>query len=1006
MLANGVCKKLIEVALPLDAINEAASREKSIRHGHPSTLHLWWSRKPLAAARAVLFGQLVDDPGSWVDSTGKPSHPDLYNFASEGEERERLFAVIRELVIWENSNDERVIGNARLEIAKSIARCKLREGNGDADDRKILQQPSREEVDKYVADKGPLVLDPFAGGGSIPLEAQRLGLKAQAQDLNPVAVLINKAMIEIPPKFAGKAPVHPEARRASELKSWKAAQGLAEDIRHYGEWMRDEAQKRIGHLYPKVRLGKEHGGGEATVIAWLWCRTVPSPNPALGGAAVPLMSTYWLSKKKGKEAWLEPVVDKKNRTWRFEVMQRGVNGVGAPEDVEAIERGTKVGRGAFKCLLSDASIPASYRKLHGQTGSLRTHMIAVVAKGQSSRIYLCASDAQRDAASCSKPANLAAIEQCLPHDPRAFAVVSFGLTRHCDLFTPRQLVALSTFSDLVKGAREQALADARAAGMEEGKPLSEGGSGAVAYADSIATYLAMATDRIADYNSSLVTWQSVVAAPVHTFTRQALTMTWDFAETNPFGTSTGGWLPGLERPARYLQIGAISETVLAGRARLTNAIESYPLRHKQVLFSTDPPYYDNIGYADLSDFFYVWLRRSLRDVHPELFKTALTPKDDELIASPYRHEGSKQKAELFFLEGMQKALSTVADRKETVCPTAIYYAFKQSEVKSGDVTSTGWATFLQGLVDGGFTIDGTWPLRTELKNRTSANDANSLASSVVLSCRKRDANTPATTRREFSRTLVRELPKALLPLQQANIAPVDMAQAAIGPGMAIFSRYSKVLEADGSAMSMRTALALVNKALDGHLAEHEGEMDADTRFALTWFKEHGYGYGDFGTAETLANARNVSVQGVKEAGIIALKAGKVRLLRREELDPAWKPSRDVRPTVWECLQHAIHLLEHEGEQRAAELMQEPGYMHEAVHGLAYQLYQVCERKGESIDARAYNSLIVAWDDLMQLGRTAQQRNQTQHELFERKASVRPKSRSILPQRDSQIPGGL
>lgn len=942
-------KKLIEVALPLDAINDASAREKSIRHGHPSGLHLWWARRPLAACRAILFAQLVDDPSAW---------PDLFpSDEAQETERKRLFRLIEELVRWESSADERVLNAARLEVARSCARGRIADGQSDAHDAELLDAaaPKPGLVNDYLRSVAPIVHDPFAGGGSVPLEAQRLGLRAVASDLNPVAVLINKALIEIPAQFQGRPPVNPEGR-GKKLKAWHAAEGLADDVRYYGRWLRDEAFKKIGHLYPKATLPSADGGGEATVLAWLWARTVASPNPSCGGKHVPLVASFWLGRKKGKEAWLEPVVDREKNEWRIELRK------GPPQDAKAVAAGTKVGRGDFRCLLSGDPIPASYVRQEGQAGRLGSRLLAVIAEGQRRRLYIQPTPEDEQLAAVPTPDDCPAT--MLPEQALGFRVQNYGMRSHSDLFTPRQLTALTTFTSLVDEAR--------------GRVLLDMSTPDEAYADAVATYLAMGISRLTDYCCTISTWASNPQMEIirNTFARQALPMTWDYAESNPFATSSGsleilyGWIV---KVLEHLAVGPVGTAIQA-------SAQNVQLEAGAVV-STDPPYYDNVPYADLSDFFYVWLRRSLRSVYPKLLSTLLVPKAEELVAEPFRH-GGREGANQFFEQGMTEAIMQIVEAGDSTFPTTIYYAFKQTETSGGDTSSTGWETFLAALRDAGFAVVGTWPIRTERKGRMREVGSNALATSVALVCRKRPADAATITRSDFRRLLRQELPSALKNLQHGNIAPVDMAQTSIGPGMAIFSRHKAVLEADGNIMSVRTALQLINQALDEFLAEQEGEFDSDTRFAVTWFDEHQFDAGPFGQAETLAMARNVSVAGVVEAGVVHSAAGKVRLLKRSELPEDWDPVEDKRLTVWEAAQHLIKRLEAGGEQEAAALLARLGSTAEPARDLAYRLYQTCERKGWAEEARSYNGLVIAWPELEKLAETTRRARASQGELFD------------------------
>ncbi len=1424
-------KKLIEVALPLDAINTASAREKSIRHGHPSTLHLWWARRPLATARAVIFAQMVDDPSA---------SPDLFpTEADQEKERERLFGILKELVLWKNTANEKLLERARAEIRKSWRRsCVDNAGH-----------PRAGEL--FDPDKLPAFHDPFAGGGALPLEAQRLGLEAHASDLNPVAVLINKAMIEIPPKFAGRPPVNPEARakylrtresdlnkpllgarasrphkawhsrgylphldqpeiiqsvtfrladsipadvvvgwknelaltgkeaasdpRCAELRdrieryagqghgacwlrdgrvadqvenallhfdgvryrllawvimpnhvhalietmsgfplegvihSWKSftakkinrilgrsgqvweqdyfdryirdekhlatvldyieqnpvkaglvdsahewrwssatrhadetklegvrkrradetehrgvgkehadktsalpglwtgAQGLAEDVRYYGKWMRDEAEKRIGHLYPKIEVTaemakerpdlKHYVDRKLTVIAWLWARTVKSPNPAFADVEVPLASTFMLSTKKGKEAYVEPVIE--GRGYRFTVK------VGLPPDA-GVKRGTKSGGSgsSFLCLMSGVPMPFEYLRSEAKAGRMGARFMAVVAEGDRGRVYLTPTEEHEAIAQSAMPSDVP--ETDLPARALGFRVQEYGMTKWRDLFTPRQLVALTTFSNLVAEAmervkrdylgsrasrprREQDALDPGVSGSRPGRgqdaldprtstsgvapssryhrtrlphfeagevpqhvcfrladslpqhllqqweqelgrlpgaehqkrrrieealdqghgacwlrrpeiaalvrdalryfegdlyrlhgwvvmpnhvhvlvtplgdhslsgivhswksdtanqankvlersgefwyedyfdrfmrdedhfattldyirwnpvkaglctepedwewtsyntwnsprerghpalngddetpgqpddetPLRDGGAGATAYAEVAGVYLALSLNKVGDRSSTICGWDNTRDSIRNTFGRQAIPMVWDFAESNTFSRSTGSLLNAIDQTARTMALLPYGATGLSSQADA----QSQRLSAESIV-STDPPYYDNVGYADLSDFFYVWLRRTVRSIYPDLFATLAVPKAEELVATPYRH-GSKEKAETFFLDGMEQAMRRLVEQAHPGFPVSIYYAFKQSETKGDSgISSTGWETFLDAVIRAGFAVTGTWPMRTELSNRMVGLGTNVLASSIVLVCRKRPADAPLATRREFVAALRDELPVALAYLQSGNIAPVDLAQAAIGPGMAIYTRYARVLDAEGKPVSVREALALINQTLDEVLAEQEGEFDADSRWALAWFEQQGFGEGEYGVAETLSKAKNTSIAGIVDGGILASRGGKVRLLRPDELASDWNPTTDARLTVWEAVHHLVHALESGGESAAATLVRQLGGVAETARELAYRLYTVCERKNRADEARAYNGLVQSWPEIAHLSR--------------------------------------
>ncbi|AFC52220.1 DUF1156 domain-containing protein [Mycobacterium paraintracellulare] len=904
-------RKLIEVALPLEAINRESAREKSIRHGHPSTLHLWWARRPLAAARAVLFAQLVDDPSS---------HPDEFPTEElQRKERERLHKLIERLVVWENIQDEKLLAEAHAEILNSTDR------------------------------NPPPILDPFAGGGTIPLEAQRLGLEAHASDLNPVAVLINKALIEIPPKFSDRPPVSPEVARDQLAHPWPRATGLAEDVRRYGLWMRDEAEKRIGHLYPKATLPD---GSRATVIAWIWARTVTCPNPACG-ISMPLVRSWWLGRKKGKEAYVVPsVVDGKVR---FSI---GHN----PARTPAMDADGTMSRAGATCIGCGTTADLKYIRSEGQGRRIGAQLMATVAEGNRTRVYVPPTPEHEAAAHVLRPADVPDQEIPTPnHDVDRLPM--YGMPRWCDAFTARQLTALTTFSDLVTEAREQVVADALAAGMREDGRLEAGGIGADAYADAVATYLGMGVSRTTDLGNSLVTWSNSRDQARNLFARQAIPMAWDFVEVSPFAGAAGDIVIATRSMGEALDRLCPG---LQGEALQASASDR-PLGG--MLISTDPPYYDNIGYSDLSDFFYVWLRRSLRTIHPKLLSTMLVPKAEELVANPYRH-GGKDGAQAFFEKGFQEVFRRARESVLTDFPITVYYAFKQSETTDAGEASTGWETLLEGMIRSGWEVTATWPLRSERGGRMISVGTNALASSIVLALRPRPEDAPQTDRRQFVATLKAELPAALKDLQQGAIAPVDLPQAAIGPGMAVFSRYSGVLEPDGSKMSVRSALARINEVLDQVLNEQEGDFDATSRFAIAWYRQHGFGTGAFGDANNLANARNTTVDAMDRGGILSSRAGKVHLIKPSDLEADYDVLADPHTSNWEALHHLIKLLEGDGITPAGDFLRtalsrpDGAIDPDLVKELAHLLFRVAEANGWTKDALSFNSLVTSWPEIV------------------------------------------
>lgn len=900
-------KKLIEVALPLEAINAESAYEKMPGIGpHPRGIHHWWSRKPTATARAVLWASLVDDPSS---------HPELFpTEEAQAMERQRLHTLLATLVKWENSNNEDILNEARAEIRK------------------------------YMGEEPLTFLDPFAGGGSIPLEAQRLGLETHAHDLNPVAVMINKAMIEIPPRFAGQASVNSEARsRIDRDRSWRGVAGLAEDVRYYGEWMKQEACRRIGHLYPKVQIPPAQGGGEATVITWKWARTVKCPNPACA-CEMPLARSFVLSKKKGKEAWIEPQFEGGKVTYAVHL--------GGKSKIE----GTVNRQGAV-CPCCGTAVPFSYIREQGKSGAMSAQMMAVVAEGKNGRIYLSPDLIQEEATAVLRPETYPDGEL---FGKAAVNVPLYGMRGFADLFTPRQLTALTTFSDLVAEAQAKATQDALASGMaDDGKGLDEGGCGATAYGQAVGVYLAGAVDRLADFSTSVSHWSISNEKAMNLFSKQAIPMTWDFPETNILGDSVGGFSPIIQYIAKC--INKLHTTSNSGYAIQYDAQSDCNLRN--IVISTDPPYYDNISYADLSDFFYIWMRRSLKNTYPRLFRTVLVPKAEELVATPYRFGGSKEKARDFFEDGMAKTCQQLNKYAREDVPVTIYYAYKQSEADGDGSTtaSTGWETILSAVINSGFAITGTWPLKTEQAYRSVSMNSNALASSIVLVCRKRPENAPSITRRNFLAELKRELRVALKKLQSSNIAPVDMAQAAIGPGMGVYSRYAGVLEADGSSMTIRSALQVINAELDAYLTEQDGELDADSRFCIDLYAQYAFNDMKYGEADVLARARNTSIDRLADRGLVFAQKGLVHLQDRQNLPT---PNADSEKTLWLLTQQLVFAMQEGGVSACAQIVARIyGSGPDRAKALAYRLYTLAEQKGWTQEAYVYNALVVAWQEI-------------------------------------------
>lgn len=910
-------RKLIEVALPLEVINRESAREKEpFTRNHPRSLHIWWARRPLVTARAVLFSQLVDDPSS---------HPERFpTHEAQRLERKRLHTLIERLVVWENTQDENLLAEAHGEILKSC------DGHP------------------------PPILDPFAGGGTIPLEAQRLGLEAHASDLNPVAVLINKALIEIPSQFLGRPPIFP-GLADSQMAGWNGVTGLAADIRAYGKWMRGEAVKRIGHHYPEATLPD---GSTAKMVAWIWARTVTCSNPDCG-IEMPLVRTWWLGKKKAKEAYVIPrlVADAEHPSGKRVAFEVRHDVAGAPDR----EDDGTVDRNGARCVACRSVAPLKQVRKASREGGLGEQLMAMVAEGHRQRVYLPPEKIHRRAAAAAALTDPP--EGALPTEALGFRVQGYGMTEWADLFTNRQLLTLTTLSDLVTEARERVLQDARHAALTDDR-LQTDTRKTQAYADAVATYLGLAVSRYADLSNSLCSWNQTNENVRALFSRQAIPMAWDFVEANPFGQI------GIEGPVDSV---AKALNAMPGPPGLAVQRSAQDLSSAGQLISTDPPYYDNIGYSDLSDFFYVWLRRSLRDVHPKLLSTMLVPKAEELVANPYRHDG-KDGARHFFEKGFREVFARARENALADYPITVYYAFKQSDSSNDGDASTGWETLLDGMIHSGWMITATWPMRSERAGRMRDLGSNALASSIVLALRPRPNDAPTTDRRDLISALQDELPDALRELQQGRIAPVDLPQAAIGPGMAVFSRYSTVIEADGSPMSVRSALARINEILDQVLNAQEGDFDAATRFAIAWYRQHGYGTGTFGDANNLANARNTSVETMERGGILTSAAGKVTLLSPATLPTEYDPVLDEQISAWEVLHHMIAALEREGIAVAGRLLAAAGSRTEGpvdadhVKELAFLLFSLAEKNGWTQDALAFNTLATSWPEIVDAAR--------------------------------------
>jgi putative DNA methylase len=944
-------KKLIEVALPLDDINVEAAREKSIRQGHPSTVHLWWARRPLAAARAVLFSQLVNDPG-YERSLGRG-----VNKEKAQAERERLFNIIRELVKWDNSNNDQVLRDAKAEIIKSWKEtCKLNE-----------EHPLASEL--FNPNELPPFIDPFAGGGAIPLEAYRLGLNSTGTDLNPVAVLLNKSLIEIPSTLARSGVLKFTHARGTALEL-SVQKNLSTDVDYYGEEILKRVRQKIGRIFGKIKVTKEiidqnkhlqlTLGQELDVISWIWARTVKSPNPKFSSQQVPLVSSFNLCKKDSKKIWINYKIE--NGNYSFYISGK------SESPLEST-----ISRSGGICLFSEVPIPFSYIREEGRAGRIGKKLLSIICDGPRGRLYLNPTLDIENGILDLPDFDDSFLNIKLPNNPRDFKTPNYGLETFSSLFTDRQKLGLILLSDEINAVKEEIKSSILEKMRLTSVVSAELESDATSYANAIATYLTLAVGKSVDYNSSVCGWISGGETIRNTFGRQAIPMVWDYCEANLLGESTGSYRSALN------QITKVIERLPLGLSGQALQVKAQTTNFKNRIISTDPPYYDNISYADLSDFFYLWLRRTLLSIYPEIFNTLQVPKLEELVASPYRHNGVDN-AEKFFLEGMKEVFGNAISNSHPAFPITIYYAFKQSETETTEGTSsTGWETFLEALISSGLSITGTWPMRTELGNRIIGSGTNVLASSIVLVCRKRQKGAGTISRREFIRELNFILPQAIEELANGDgnsiVAPVDMSQAIIGPGMAVYSKYDAVIEADGNRMSVKTALQLINRYIS------EDDFDVDTQFCLNWFETNGWSEGLFGQADVLARAKGTSVEGLRDGGVAKSSAGKFSLIKWPHLSEEWSPETDIRSSHWEMLHYLIRAYNKNGESNAGEILARIHSKSETIRALAYRLYTVCERKKYAEDAANYNNLILAWEAIEMAAQSVGVKD-TQPSLFE------------------------
>jgi putative DNA methylase len=863
-------RKLIEVALPLEAINKASDVENNpFVKGHPKGLHKWWARRTLGSCRAILFASIVDAPQESLSEEEYDAQLD------------RLLEVTSGLAQWKP--DPAVLAEARRLIRTALA------------------------------GQDVVVVDPFAGGGTIPLEAARLGLPARASDLNPVAVLINKLMLELAPRLGGQAA---QLGRVLPMAAPSGLGGFAADLRTAGDLVLDHARAAIGNVYDP--------GGRV----WLWVRVSECSNPACR-TSIPLTKSFVLLRKGSATVAASPQIEDGAVTFAL------TPGPAAP---------ATVGSDGARCIRCGAI--TSFAELRGQAVEGRMSIVPVaVATGDKKAPFRPITATER--------ARLQALvapefpDLPLPDRALGFRVQRYGLTNYRDFFTPRQSLALGTFAESIERVvSELVVSDDYRLALKVG--------------------LALALSRLTEYSNSLCSWDSGSGMIRRLFDGATVSMTWDFAESNVFDGQVS-WSDAVKWVAGAVE--NLHDVAPTGRADLADARQAVK-RVPRAVFSTDPPYYRNVGYADLSDFFYVWLRRMLKSDLPELFGTMSTPKTGEIISSPERMDGNADAADAAFEAGLREVFTLMRDRAEPDVPVTIHYAMKQQELRNHDGrgTSTGWERMLQALVDSGFEISATWPVATEQRSRRRARESNALDSSIVLACRPR-GDAPTGTRATFSSALRDRLPAAVHRFRQANVSPVDLTQAAIGPGMEVFSRFGRVLEPDGSVMRVGAALAVINRVLDEVLAEDEGEFDPDTRWAIAWYEQYGLEEADFGRAEAIAKAKNTSIDGLVAAGIVQAGRSKVRLVKRDELPDQWDPSRDARLPVWEATQHLVRDLLRGGVPAAAFLAGELGGLGAIARDLAYRLYQVADGKGWAEEARVYNQLVVDWPDIVKTSRT-------------------------------------
>jgi putative DNA methylase len=868
-------RKLIEVALPLTAISAASKADKDRKTGTVRSVHKWFAPMPGPAIRALVLASVLDD-------------------SEDPQARLKDLSLIESMVPAD--------GGAPREEDLRRVRARLRQ-----------------------QDELPTIIDPFCGGGSTLVESQRLGLAAIGSDLNPVPTLISKILAELVPQFRDQSPLAPDSGRLPVLDTYG---GVLHDLQYYAKLIQERVYKAVASAYPP---------GTDSFVAWLWCRTVPCPNPACGRTA-PLYGLTHLSKLKRDYAYLVPQVTEHG------VVHRVATGPGVPQPPSK-----QAGKSRFICLACTTPFDQRYIRQQAQQGKMGLQLLADVRAVDGRRVY----SADTPAAGGFGSPGMVEIPLV---GKAAMNVGLYGISTLAGLFTSRQAATLESFAAEIGRVQE----DIAAAG------------GSSAYVSVLQGLLSLALGKLAQSNCALVRWRidsrsgSAKAEPA--FGTQAVPMLWDFAETNPFGASVGSWMLQVDGVAAAVR--TLPKSGPPASVSLAAAQDMAPGREAHALLITDPPYFDQIQYADISDFFYYFHRAALREAFPALYGTVTTPKSVELVANPWRHGGDADAARDHFVVGFQQALASLSKTTDPDLPKVVVYAAAQDEHGDDRAPSTAWESLLEAIVLAGLMVVATWPIFATGTTRQIGQGANALASYVVLVLRPRPEEAETVNRRAFLAALAAELPAALASLRHVAIPPMDLPQATIGPGMAVFTRYRQVMEPNGRSMSVGTALALINQVLDEVLTEQEGDFDSDTRFCLKWFSQYGWEEASSGTADSLARAANTSVAALDRGGVFRARAGRARLLAPAELSAGWDPVSDLRTSVWEGVVRIAQALEALGADEAARLMSAARQRIDldAARELTYLLYSICEKRGWTQTAALFNGLGTSWSDLSAVAR--------------------------------------